>query len=158
MGSKAVRPFIPRTPDSLYVWLKGSTAGREIVRKLITEDLEELCRRCQKEFKPNPRVLVVVRSLGRYPGAEVFHDRGVNLRVEELVATEDDTEGDLFAERLLLAQLPKGWSRWVGGLWARQSTSIAYTGQTVSQRIECLEVKRTLRELKEWRDEFYPKQ
>jgi len=99
-------PSFPRTERQLRAWLRDVPAGQQLVRDLASGVLEMECRRCERA-RPYPRVLVVIRRLGPLPGVEVFSERGVTVRLEELVDTQDDPVIEVLAEELLVAQLPR---------------------------------------------------
>jgi len=96
---------------------------------------------------------VVARRLGMHPGVEVFRESGVTVRMEELIDIPDDGSMGVLAERLLVAQLPRNW-RHVPDCRLRYRDSVTFRGITTEGAIEAIE---TLRELKEWREEFFPR-
>src|SRR3972149_2088386 len=124
-------PTLPKTLGQLSVWLRDTDAGREILRRCYEQALEEKCSACEKGI-PIPRVLVVLRRLGHYPGVEVYRETGVNLRLEELVDSEDDPAVELLIDDLLRAQLPQNWKHMVDC----RCDSIVFTGLTAGRRID----------------------
>ena len=142
MESEKPRPYIPRTLANLRQWLRDTNAGRELVRDATKGLLENECRACQNLVRC-PKVLVVARRLGRFAGAEVYHEPGVQVRMEELVDSCDDKAIERLTDELLLAQLSKRWKHLV----SCRRDSIAFTGLSAARRIESLETSRVLREL-----------
>ena len=140
------KPWIPRTLARLRVWLAGSEDGQRLVRECSAKFFEEKCRACEKGI-PVPRVLVVVRRLGRYPGVEVYREKGVNVWLEELVDSQDDPAIERLVDDLLVAQLPRNWKHLVDC----RSDSIVFTGLTAERQMESLITLELLRELKAWK-------
>jgi len=88
-----------------------------------------------------------VRRLGRYPGVEVYREKGVNVWLEELVDSQDDPAIERLVDDLLVAQLPRNWKHLVDC----RSDSIVFTGLTAERQMESLITLELLRELKAWK-------
>lgn len=101
-------PTFPRTARQLRAWLRDTIIGRQLFRELAKDVLENECRKCQR-IRPYSKVLVVARRLGPVPGVEVFREKGVTVRLEQLIDTQDDKVIEILAEELLEAQLPRSW-------------------------------------------------
>ena len=138
---------IPRYPGPLRRWLRDTVAGQTIVQEVAKDVLEKACRNCER-LRPYPRVLVVVRRLGRHPGVEVYREKGITVRLEELVDSQDDAGLERLVENLLRAQLPRSWKHLVDC----RSESMVFTELTATRRIESLETLKLLRELKDGLD------
>ena len=100
----------PETAGRLRDWLLTTEWGRKIVQEAAKKFLEKECRKCEQR-RPYPKVLVVARRLGLYPGFEVFQEPGVNVRMEEMIDTFGSADLELRAEELLIAKLPRPWKR-----------------------------------------------
>ena len=146
MAWKHESKTFPRTAGQLRRWLRDTVPGRTLVKELAKDFLEKECRRCERR-RPYPRVLVVIRRLGYKPGAEVFYEKGITVRLEELVDSQGDASIELLVEKLLLAQLPRSWKH----LPNCRSESMVFSGLTATRRIESLEILKLIRELKEIR-------
>ena len=101
-------PTIPQNAGQLTAWLRDTIEGRNIVREAADGLLEERCRDCAAVYR-RPKVLVVARRLGGYTGVEVFAEKGVAVRIEEMVDTRDSPAMERTAEELLVEQLPAAW-------------------------------------------------
>ncbi len=123
----------PRTAIQLRAWLRDTITGRQLFRELAKDVLEGECRKCQL-IRPYPKALVVVRRLGPLPGVEVFREKGITVRLEELVDTRDDRVIEILAEELLEAQLPRPWKH----LPHCRSESRCFHGVTAEQRLQAL--------------------
>lgn len=146
MKPRSTKITLPRTLRGLRPWLTQTDEGRALLASLTDECLEERCRACQEGWLAIPRVLVVLRRLGRYPGAEVYQTNGVTVRLEELVDTQDDAELERLADELLEVQLPRTWQS-VAQYGRRKS--MVFTSLSAERRIRSLEELETIRELKE---------
>jgi hypothetical protein len=121
----------PKNLAALRAWLRDTEAGRELLREAAKDVLENECRKCQR-LRPYPKVLAVVRRLGFKPGVEIFHEKGVTVRCEELVDSKGESALEILCEDLLVAQLPKAWKH----LPDCRSDSRVFRGLTVDQEIE----------------------
>lgn len=148
MEHETPRLYIPRKLGRLRAWLRDTEAGRELVRDATEGFLESECRTCQKR-RPYPKVLVVVRRLGRHPGVEVFHEKGVTVRLEELVDSEDDKAMEILVEELLVHQLPRSWKTLV----TCRSDSQVFTGLTAERKLRMVELRDWLNVMSEFREE-----
>ena len=146
MARRQPKPTVPKTPAQLAAWLRDTDAGRQVVAK----QLDERCRVCQHATPPSPRVLVVVRRLGPLPGVEVFYETGVNVRLEELIDTQNDPISEVLAEELLIAQLPRLWKH----LPNCRKQGMPFTSVTAERRLEAVEGIRTLKGLEAWQDRW----
>jgi len=126
---------IPQTLGRLRAWIRDTEAGREILREATSGLLEQKCRECQEATRRRPRVLVVARRLGRYAGVEVYAERGVTVRLEELIESHDDPAIERLLDDLLHWQLPKSWRP----VLMRVPDRLAFMGVTADQRLETLE-------------------
>ncbi len=128
---------LPRTPSGLRSWLKGSEQGRALLASLIEEALEKTmeakCRACEN-IRPYPKVLVVLRRLGRFPGADVYVEEGVSVRLVELPELSDGSEVMRLAEELLALRLPKSW-RYLIGLPAKRIQSEVFRGVSLEETL-----------------------
>lgn len=149
MARRTRKPSVPRTPAQLAAWLRDTDAGRQV----LAEQLDERCRVCLHAARPSPRVLVVVRRLGPLPGVEVFYERGVNVRLEELLDTHDDPVIEELAEELLIAQLPRLWKH----LPSCRARTMPFTALTAERRLKAVEGICTLRELEAWTEKWRAK-
>lgn len=147
------RTDLPWSDARTIAWLRDTKRGQTILRKAseklveqaVKERLEAECRTCQQLGSP-PKVLVVVRRLGGWPGVEVFWEPGVMVRCEELVDSENDAELEVLCETLLRLQLPKPWKHLVDC----RSDSMVFWGLSAEGRLEALDTLRVLREYKEF--------
>jgi ribosomal protein L36 len=146
-GSMKRTTNLPRTVKGLRAWIKGTTEGRAILREMASELLEEKCRACQMIGR-NQRVLVVLRRLGNYPGAEVYAEDGVTVRFVELPDIPDDGEFAGLTEQLIEVELPKNWKQMVS-LPARRIQSDVWRGITVERALERHEDLMLIRALNE---------
>jgi hypothetical protein len=137
----------PRTKDQLRAWLKQTNDGKAILGALAEEALESRCRECQfaLEHPTRPKVLVVVRRLERVFGVQVFQEKGVNLRVEEMLDTMDDPTLETLCEEELVSRLPVSWKGLVLGT---VGAKVGYSGVTAERRLRSLRELEWLRELK----------
>jgi hypothetical protein len=117
---------LPTNVKGLRAWLRGSAEGRAILREMCEEFLEEKCRECQ-QMRPFPKVLVVMRRLGRFPGAQVYVQEGVTVRMVEMPDVPDTEACEPRFEELLEWMLPKSW-RSLLGLRARRIQSEVFRG------------------------------
>ena len=78
-------------------------------------------------MQPYPKVLVVLRRLGWYPGAEVYAEEGVLVRLLELPEIPDVADLAPLTEKYVESQLPWSWRR-VMAVRARQIHSEVYRG------------------------------
>lgn len=131
------KPTIPQNAGHLAAWLRDTIEGRKILRDATEEFLEERCLNCAAVYR-RPKVLVVVRRLGSRPGVEVFAERGVSVRIEEMVDTCDDPAMERLAEELLVALLPNAWKS-LPGCPGYMRQSQVFTGLTAERLIERLE-------------------
>ena len=149
------KPMFPRTARQLRAWLRDTTIGRQLFRELAKDVLEEECRKCQR-IRPYPKVLVVVRRLGTLPCVEVFREKGVTVRLEELVDTHEDAIieilGTELTEKLLVAQLPKPWRH----LPYCKSESRCFHGITAERRLKVLGDLEELRIYREFGESLKP--
>ena len=153
MAQKRRGPTLPKTITQLKSWLRGSTEGKQVIADLTAESLEEKCRQCETAIRPKPKVLVVAKRLGLHPGAEVYAERGVSVRLEEMFDTEDDSMLELGAEEALAIRLPRPWQHLLCGVEPQQPTrGIVFSGMSAQQYVKYLEVKRVLREMKAWHE------
>ncbi len=106
---------LPSTSQGLRAWLKGSVEGKtllsELTEEAFEERLEEKCRSCQS-IRPYPKVLVVLRRLGRFAGAEVYTEEGTTVRFLELPDVSEQNGAAL--EELIEVSLPRNWRHMVG--------------------------------------------
>jgi hypothetical protein len=116
-----------------------------MVRELAKELLEEKCQSCQ-QIRPFPKVLVVLRKLGRHVGAEVYAERGVLVRCLELPVVRDDSEIEPLVEQLIQAKLPKTW-RHMTGLPSRQIQTEVFRGLTPEKALHHAEMLGLIRRL-----------
>ncbi len=121
-------------------WLRDTDTGRKILREAAKGFLGDTCRNCQR-LRPYPRVLVVLKRFGGigYVGAEVFHEPGTTVRIEEMIGIDalpcrDRTRLDALLEDLLYAQLPRSWKH----LTRCRSVEGVYRGITAERRIKGL--------------------
>lgn len=143
-------PTLPRTVRQLRLWLRWTKEGRKLLADLTVDLLEEKCRKCQTDIKPRPKVLVVARRLGQQPGVEVYAERGVAVRLEELFDTEDNQIMEIAADEALAIRVPKSWQYLLRGVEPQQPTrSIVFTGLPLARYVEFLGLENTIRELKE---------
>ncbi len=131
-------PTFPGTAIQLRAWLRDTIVGRQMFRELAKDVLEEECRKCQR-LRPYPKVLIVARRLRprirrRLYGIEVFRERGVTVRVEELIDEHDDATVEILAQELLEAQLPRPWRH----LPHCRSESDCFRGLTAQRRLKTL--------------------
>ena len=138
-------PTFPETPDALRAWLQDTDEGRELLRVAANDFLESACRRCERS-QPYPRVLAVARRLGAKPGVEVYYEKGVTVRCEELLDSKDDPATEILCDDLLRAQLPRSWKHLVDCRSDSQVFTAVYAGR-------CIESRETLRILKELRSD-----
>lgn len=135
---------LPGTLLGLRSWLKGSEQGRELLGELTEEAfekvLEDKCRSCEN-IRPYPKVLVVLRRLGRFPGVEVYTEEGVAVRFLEL----PDTDLDL--EELIEVRLPRNWRHLVG-LPAKRIHSEVFRGMSLVEALRHTERYVALREIR----------
>jgi len=150
MTRKQYRARFPRTPSDLARWLRQTQEGRSTFLKVAQGFLDEKCRQCEQALITPPKVLVVVRRLGPLHGVEVFAERGVTVRLEELVDTHDDPVIERLADELLIVKLPRPWRHLPRG----RSKSMAFSGWTAEQELQAIDMLRTLEELKQWRAEY----
>lgn len=148
------KPTFPRTAIQLRPWLRDTVIGRQLFQELVKEFLEEKCGECQFIYA-HPKVLVVVRRLGPLPGVEVFWEKGVTVRIEELVDTHDDRVIEVLAEDVIELQLPKRW-RHMLHVPSYRSESQCFHSQTAGQRLKVLGDLEDLRILREFRDSLKP--
>lgn len=139
----------PESAGRLRDWLLETEWGRKIVRDAAKKFLEDSCRKCQ-QLRPYPKVLVVARRLGLYPGFEVFREPGVNVRMEEMIDIPDIADVGGIADELLIAQLPRPWKRLVECDACYRAGEV-FRGITAERQIESILGLRWLRELHEWR-------
>ncbi len=147
------RTTLPSTVQGLRAWLKGSEQGRALLGELTREsfdyEIETKCRACEN-IRPYPKVLVVLRRLGFYPGAEVYAEEGVSVRFLELPnISNENAEMAAAAEDYIEAQLPKSW-RYLMGLPAKQIQSEVFRGLMLSELVrsaEDLDVLKVIRQL-----------
>jgi hypothetical protein len=92
------------TPNALKAWFRDTEEGRMIIQPLLKGSVEAHCRVCQT-MPVKPRVLAVLRRLGRFPGVEIYSERGANVKIVEL----PDFPDDLAMEELLESYLPRPW-------------------------------------------------
>ena len=83
-------------------WLKKTKEGRNLLQSIVAWALR---RRLAQER----RVLIVLRRLGNYPGAEVYCEPGATVKFLELPDVPDDAELGKYVEALIKAKLPKKW-------------------------------------------------
>ncbi len=149
------RTTIPRSAGQLRAWLRDTETGHEILKEASRGFLEDECRKCQK-LRPYPKVLVVVRRLGTRPGVEVFYEKGVSVRLEELVDSKDDKELEILVETLLVDQLPKSWKTLPDSPGYRRD-SMVFTGLSAITQFVHSEDLKLIRELQEFkRDQNHP--
>ena len=144
MGKKHKGPRWPRSRGQMCAWLRDTDTGREILREAADSILEDACRKCHT-VGPVPKVLVVARRLGRMPGVEVYHEKGVSVRLEELIDTRDDATTEILAEELLRLQLPRPWRH----LLECRSQSEVFRGLAPDRVADGILTRRWLRELAE---------
>lgn len=137
---------LPRTVNALRAWLRGSEEGQTLFRELASGFLEEKCRACQ-QIRPSRKVLVVLRRLGCFPGAEVYAETGVHVRVLELPDVPDDGPFTEWTERLMELDLPKSWKHI---LWVpeRQVKRDVFRGVTVEKALRFHEELMLIRALR----------
>jgi len=143
-------PSFPKTPRQLRAWLTQTDVGRAILGGLTDEALEKKCRECRftAEHPTRPKVLVVVRRLGPVPGVEVFAERGVNVRLEEMLDTRDNAVLEVLAEDELVSRLPVSWR----GLVVGQGATLGFSATTGERRLRAVGELEVLRELKALRE------
>lgn len=148
MARKSRKQSFPRTVRQLRAWLRDTPTGQQLVRELASQALERECRICERA-RPYPKVLVVTRQVGDLACVQVAAEKGVSVRVAELVdVPEDDPVIWQFAEDLLIAQLPRAWRHLGVKLMGGGVTVIK--GLPAERRFRALSELRTLRELDAW--------
>ena len=147
----------PRTIRQLRSWLKHTEDGQRFLDRLTKEALEKRCRQWQREHQPRPKVLIVLRRLGRYPGVEVYAEREVSILFHELVETENNPKLEILADEMLALQVPRSWRHLLPD-YRFHDVSLyqpvrgeVFRGLTIEYTLEALEELRTLRDLKAWR-------
>ncbi len=149
--------YLPRTQAAVRAWLNGSTEGRSLLAALTREALEDVmlakCEACQAMW-PHPKtllkrgqfskVLVVLRRLGRFPGAEVYSEDGVVVRMLELPEMSACVEAR--AEELIAIRLPRTW-RHMLALPAKRITCDVFRGISLTETLRYLEEQNALRDL-----------
>lgn len=139
--------ILPSTSQGLRAWFKGTVEGRELLRELTEEAfegrLEEKCRACQK-LRPYPKVLVVLRRLGQFPGAEVYTEEGVTVRFLEL----PDVSSHLsLLEELIEVRLPRNWRHMVW-LPAKRIHGEVFRGMSLAESLRHTERGVALKEIR----------
>lgn len=146
----ARKSTLPSTVQGLRVWLKGSTEGKALLRELtdkaFEERVEEKCRTCEN-MRPYPKVLVVLRRLGRHPGAEVYTEDGVSVRFLELPDVSSDEASGRLAEELIEVRLPRNW-RHMTGLPAKRISSGVFRGVPLTEALRHSERGAALKEIR----------
>ena len=125
----------------LRAWLRGSDEGRRLCAELASEAMEKRCRACQ-EIAACPKVLVVLRRLGLYPGAEVYAEKGCTVRMMEM---PDVSEGGLLDE-WIESRLPRNW-RHMTGLPSRRIDSEVFRGQSLQEVANYMGMAEAIREI-----------
>ncbi len=101
---------------SVTAWLKKTPDGRKLLQGIVAWALR---RRLAQER----RVLIVLRRLGKYPGAEVYCEPGASVKVIELPdLPDDDPIIEPLIEGLIREKLPQSW-RGMVELPARRKSS-----------------------------------
>jgi len=147
MARTSDKPTFPRSPRQLRAWLRDTDVGRRLFLELAKEALENECQQCQL-IRGYPKVLIVVRRLGSLPGVEVYREKGVTIRLEELVDTRDDKDIEILAEELLEAQLPRQWKH----MPHCRSESKCFHGVTAGRLLQTLHDLDELRIYREFSD------
>ena len=136
---------MPRTMGALKAWLRDTDDGRALIDGLTAGAFEERCRRCQGNARPLPKALVVLRRLGRHTGADVFADKGIAVRIEELIDTRDDPVIEALADELLWTQVPQSWRHL---LWRTPRESGVFRGLSATDLLRTQERLAWLRAVK----------
>ena len=141
---------LPSTAQGLRSWLKGSTEGRALLRELteeaIEERLEAKCRACES-IRPYPKVLVVLRRLGRFPGVEVYTEEGVSLRFLELPDIPATAKAEILAEEYIELMLSKNWRRLMD-LPARRIHRTLFRGISLTEWLRYAELGEAIEEIR----------
>lgn len=145
---------LPQTALGLRAWLKGTVQGRELLgmltKEAIEEAQEEKCRACEN-IRPYPKVLVVLRRLGRFPGAQVYAEEGVTIRFLELPDVSAEGKIGILVEELIELRLPRNW-RHLMDLSANRITIQVFRGMTLQESLQHTERAVALREIREIQD------
>ena len=136
---------LPRTTKGLKAWLRGSEEGRRLFAELASEFLEMRCRDCQ-ERRPFPKVLIVLRRLGLYPGAEVYAEKGVLTRFVEMPDLPDDGTLGPMLEEFIEASLPRNW-RHMTGLPSKRIHGDVFRGLSVEEMASFADCADCIREI-----------
>jgi hypothetical protein len=136
--------------QGLRAWLKGSVQGRELLGELtdkaFKEGMEDKCRACEN-IRPYPKVLVVLRRLGRFPGAEVYAEEGVSIRFVEMPDVPSDGEIGTLVEELIEVSVPRSW-RYMIGLPAKRIVRDVFRGMSLVELLRHHERKLALKEIR----------
>ncbi|WP_455387600.1 hypothetical protein [Petrachloros mirabilis] len=134
---------LPTTARGLRAWLRDTDEGRRIVTESYSEALETKCRLCEIGC-PFPKVLVVLRRLGNYAGAEIYAEKGCLIKTLEM---PDVPEEWPMAEEWIEVNLPKHWRHMVA-LPAKRIESEVFRGLHVFEAACYEEQARWLDELR----------
>ena len=118
----------------------------ELRPKAFEEALEEKCRACQS-VRPYPKVLVVLRRLGRFPGAEVYAEEGVSVRFLEMPDVSSDGAIGRWVEELIEVKLPRNW-RHLAGIPVKRISSEVFRGMSLDEVLRHTERGVALKEIR----------
>ena len=142
---------LPSTVLGLRSWLKGSAEGKallsELTQKAFEEREEAKCRACEN-MRPYPKVLVVLRRLGQFPGVEVHAEEGVSIRLLELPDVSSDGEIGKRVEELIETRLPRSW-RHLSGLPAKRIAREVFRGMSLVEALRHVERGVALKEIQD---------
>jgi len=142
---------LPNTLPCLRWRLKETQQGQALLglltKEAIEEEQEEKCRACQA-IRPFPKVLVVLRRLGNYPGAEVYAEEGVSVRFLELPEMSAEGEIGKLAEEFIEVSVPRSWRHLVG-LPAKRIRRDVFRGVSLSETVRYQEDAEAIREIRE---------
>ena len=146
----ALTETIPRTPTAIRAWLKGTENGRALLAMLTAESLETSltakCRECES-IRPYPKVLVVLRKLGRFPGAEVYTEEGASVRLLEMPDVSSNDNAGRLVEEYMELKLPKSWQGLMG-LAAKRIQSEVFRGVSLSDTLRYSELRADIETLR----------
>jgi len=153
-GTMARTTTLPGTQQAVRAWLKGTEQGRALLARLTGEAFEEAlnakCRACEN-IRPYPRVLIVLRRLGNYPGSEAYVDEGVSVRLVELPEISDRAEADGLVEEWIAERVPKSWRHLVR-LPARRIHSEVFRGVSLAETLRYGELLDDIKTIKSMED------
>ncbi len=118
----------------------------ELAEKDFEERMETKCRSCEN-IRPYPKVLVVLRRLGQFPGAEVYTEDGVSVRFLEMPDASGDGEIGRLTEELIEVSLPKNWRHLVG-LPAKRIFRDVFRGVSLAEWLRYTELREAIREIR----------